>query len=64
MLIEDIVIFDEVSDRLRCNHIIDAVPAAPILRLALDEGSNSPKVAFVTQEVCMLLALGPEADGI
>lgn len=55
---------NEVSDRLRCDHIINTVSATPVLRLASDEGTDSTKVALVAQEIGLLLALGPEADGI
>lgn len=64
LLVEDIIVRNEVSDRLRCNHVVDTVSAAPILRLPADESSNSSEVAFVAQEVCLLFALGPETDGV
>lgn len=64
MRIEGIVIFNEVPDRLRGNHVVNTVSATPVLRLALDEGADSAEVTLVAQEICLLLALGPEADGI
>jgi hypothetical protein len=47
LLIEDIIVCNEVSDRLRCNHVVDAISAAPVLWLPADESSNSAEVAFV-----------------
>jgi hypothetical protein len=64
MLLKDIVILNEVSNRLRCNHLVDAVSATPVLRLASDEGANGAEIALVAQEIRLLLALGPEADGV
>lgn len=64
MRIERIVIFNEVADRLRSNHVVDTVSATPILRLALDESPNCAEIALVAQEVCLFFALRPEADGI
>ena len=64
MLIENIVILNEVPDRLRCNNFVHTVSAAPVLRLASDEGSDGAEVTLVAQEICLLLALGPEADGV
>lgn len=43
---------------------VDRVPATPVARLALEEGADGAEVAFVAQEVCLLLAVGPEADGV
>lgn len=39
MLLKDIVIL-KVSDRLRCDHIVNTVSATPVLRLASDEGTH------------------------
>lgn len=64
MLLKDIVILNEVSDRLRCDHVVNTVSATPVLRLASDEGTNGAEVALVAQEIGLLLALGPEADGV
>jgi hypothetical protein len=63
MLLKDIV-FLKVSDRLRCDHVVNTVSATPVLRLASDEGTHSTQVALVAQEIRLLLALGPEADGV
>lgn len=54
----------EVSDRLRCRHIVHAVPTAPVLRLPPDKGADGTQIALMAQEVCLLLALGPEADSV
>lgn len=64
MLLKDIVILNEVSDRLRCNHFVNTVSAAPVLWLASDEGTDGTQVTLVAQEIGLLLALGPEADGV
>lgn len=57
-------ILREVPDRLRCHYLIQTISAAPILRLASDEGAHGAQVALVAEEVCLFLALGPEADGV
>jgi hypothetical protein len=40
MLLKDTVILDEVSDRLRCDYVVNTVSATPVLRLASDEGTH------------------------
>lgn len=44
--------------------LVDAVPASPIGRLSPQERAHGADVALVTQEVRLLLALGPELDGV
>lgn len=55
---------DDVSDRLRCHYLVDTIPPAPVLRLASNESTDGTEVALVAQEVGLLLALGPETDGV
>lgn len=57
-------VLGEVPDRLRCNYLIKTISATPVLRLASDKGADGAKVAFVAEEVRLLFALGPEADGV
>lgn len=57
-------ILRKVPDRLRCHHLIETISSTPVLRLAADEGAHGAEVAFVSEEICLLLALGPEADGV
>lgn len=44
--------------------LVQAVTPAPILRLPLQERTNSPQVAFMAQKVRLLRPLGPELDGV
>lgn len=63
LLIQDTALH-EVADRLRCHHIINTVPAAPILWLSAKEGAHRTQITLMPQEVRLLLALGPEADSV
>jgi hypothetical protein len=55
---------DKISDRLRCHNVIQTVSATPVLGLASNKRTDCAEIAFVTEEICLLLALGPEADGV
>lgn len=47
----------------RCG-IIDAVSTTPVDGLSPEECANCTEIALVAQEVGLLFALGPEADGV
>jgi hypothetical protein len=44
--------------------IFNTVASAPVLRLPLEKGADGSQVAFVAQEVCLLLSFRPELDGV
>lgn len=49
--------FRELSRRF-----INAASPAPVGGLSLQESSDGAEIAFVAQEISLLLSLGPEAD--
>lgn len=44
--------------------MLDASSSAPVLGLPLEERAHGPEIALVPQKVGLLLAVGPEADGV
>lgn len=44
--------------------ILKAIPPPPVLRLPLEERTHGTQVTLMAEEIGLLLALGPEVDGI
>ena len=42
---------------------LEAISPSPVPRLAFQEGSYGSQVAFMPQEMCLFVAVGPEFDG-
>lgn len=47
-----------------CSFLLEAIPAAPIARLAFQERAHCAQIALMSQEIRLFLAFGPEFDGV
>lgn len=47
-----------------CGSIVYTVPSAPVGRLSSNERAHCTEVSFMSQEVSLFFALGPESDSV